>query len=136
MRDRPVGEEFVSSEHQMKAALQTYIDGFTAQDAGMLIELFADDATIEDPVGSEPVRGKDAIAKFYSEGVKVVTHMALSAPIRASHSNAAAMAFDFEMDLGGQKIRTSAIDVMEFDGTGKIKHMRAYWGPSDSRVLE
>lgn len=124
------------TEHDMKAALETYIDAFSTRDADKLVSLFAADATIEDPVGSEPVRGREAIAAFYREGVKVVTHMALSAPVRGSHTNAAAMAFDFEMDINGQRIRTSAIDVMEFDEDGKIRRMRAYWGPSDSRELD
>lgn len=120
------------NEEVMKAALQAYIDAFKAGDAEKLISLFAEDATIEDPVGSDLVRGKDAIANMYRQGVQVVTDIALSAPIRGSHSNAAAMAFDFEMNLDGMVIRTSAIDVMEFDDAGKIITMRAYWGPSDS----
>lgn len=120
------------SEQEMKAALQRYIDAFNARDADALISLFADDATIEDPVGSDPVHGKEAIAEMYRQGVKMVTAMSLSAPIRGSHGNAAAMAFDFKMNLGGQNVRTSAIDVMEFDDDGKIRRMRAYWGPSDT----
>lgn len=124
------------TEHHMKSALQRYIDGFASRDADKIIALFADDATIEDPVGSGTiVSGKEAIEKMYRGGVAVVTHMELSAPIRGSHSNVAAMAFDFEMDFGGNKVRTSAIDVMEFNDDGKIVRMRAYWGPSDSRPL-
>lgn len=126
----------MTSEQEMKAALQEYIDAFDAGDAERLIALFADDATIEDPVGSDPVRGGEAIAAFYRAGVGVVTKMSLSAPIRGSHANAAAMAFDFEMELEGQKIRTSAIDVMEFNEDGKIQRMRAFWGPSDSGVVD
>lgn len=120
------------TEQEMKAALQQYIDGFNAKDAEAIISLFADDAILEDPVGSEPVQGKEAIAAFYRQGVMVVTEMKLSAPIRGSHSNAAAMAFDFAMELEGHTVRTSTIDVMEFNEDGKIVNMRAYWGPSDS----
>lgn len=124
------------TEEHMKSALQQYIDGFKARDAEKIIALFADDATIEDPVGSgKIVSGKAAITEMYRGGVNVVTDMKLSAPIRGSHSNAAAMAFDFEMEFGGNKVRTSAIDVMEFNDDGKIVRMRAYWGPSDSRQL-
>lgn len=94
------------SEADMKAALHAYIDGFNAGDA-------------------------DAISAFYRQGVGYVTHMALSAPIRGSHANAAAMAFEFEMEIQGRRSRTSAIDVMEFNDLGKIRRMRAYWGPSD-----
>ncbi len=122
------------SEQEMKAALQKYIDAFQERDADALAALFAEDATVEDPVGSEVLRGKEAITAFYRKAVLVVTHMALSTPIRGSHGNAAAMAFDFEMNLGGRKVKTSAIDVMEFDADGKIKTMRAYWGKGDSKV--
>jgi steroid delta-isomerase len=124
------------NELKMKAALQKYIDAFKAQDADALIVLFADDATIEDPVGSELVVGIENIAAFYRQGVQMVTHMELSAPIRGSHGNAAAMAFDFEMVYEGRKSRVSAIDVMEFDEEGKIKRMRAYHGPSDVVAVE
>lgn len=120
------------SEQDMKAALQAYIDAFNAKDAEALVSLFAEDAIVEDPVGRDPIQGKAAIAAFYGKGVQVVTKMTLAPPIRGSHGNAAAMAFEFEMDLKGRKIKTSAIDVMEFDEDGKVKHMRAYWGPSDS----
>lgn len=124
------------NETDMKAALQAYIDGFKAGDAEAIIALFAENATIEDPVGGgKVVEGIDAIGEFYRQGVTYVTKMDLSAPIRASHASAAAMAFDFEMNIEGQTIRTSAIDVMEFDDAGKVVRMRAYWGPSDSRVV-
>lgn len=124
------------SEDHLKSALQQYIDGFKERDADRIIALFADDATIEDPVGGgKIVSGMPAISEMYRGGVNVVTDMALSAPIRGSHSNSAAMAFDFELEFGGNRIRTSAIDVMEFNDDGKIVRMRAYWGPSDSRPL-
>ncbi len=66
----------------------------------------------------------------------VVTDMQLAAPIRGSRGDAAVMASDFEMKIGDQQIRTSAIDVMEFDEGGKIQRMRAYWGPSDTHRQE
>lgn len=121
----------MATESEMKAALEAYIDGFNAKDADAIIALFAEGATIEDPVGSDPVVGKEAIAAFYREGVRVVTKMELSAPVRGSHGNSAAMAFEFEMEWEGATVRVSAIDVMEFDEGGKIKRMRAYHGPSD-----
>ncbi len=123
-------------EHVMRAAMQEYIDAFRARDADRLIALFAQDAVVEDPVGSEPIQGVAAIAEFYRYAVQVVTGMSLAAPIRGSHANAAAMAFDIEMDVEGQWMKTGTIDVMEFDDDGKITQMRAYWGPSDASILD
>lgn len=62
--------------------------------------------------------------------------MKLSAPICGSHANAGANAFEFTMNWDGKVMHTNVIDVMEFDEQGKITHMRAYWGPGDSRVLK
>lgn len=119
----------------MKAALQAYIDGFNASNAQAIIALFADDASIEDPVGSQPIEGKEAITEFYQRAVEVVESLTLAAPIRGSHTNAAAMAFDIEMVINNKRMVTRAIDVMEFDADGKIISMRAYWGPGDAQVL-
>lgn len=126
------------SEQHMKAALQAYIDGFNARDGDAIAALFADDATIEDPVGTDAsniVQGKPAIIEFYRGAVHAVEEMKLSAPIRASHGRAAAMAFEFTMHWDGNVVHTNVIDVMEFDENGKITSMRAYWGPSDSKVV-
>src|SRR5690625_1975906 len=127
--------DYMPTEQQMKAALQAYIDGFNAKDAEALASLFADDATIEDPVGTQPIQGKETIAQFYRKAVKAVQEMKLSSPIRGSHSNAAAMAFEFTMNWEGKTMHTKVIDVMEFNQDGKITSMRAYWGPGDSREL-
>ncbi|RKD25856.1 steroid delta-isomerase [Ammoniphilus oxalaticus] len=121
------------TEQKMKAALQQYLDGFNQQDADAIITLFADNARIEDPVGSEQiVQGKEAITTFYKGAVKVVERLELDTPIRSSYSNYAAMAFTIHMVIDGQKRVTRAIDVMTFDNTGKIIDMKAYHGPSDS----
>lgn len=45
----------------MKAALLDYVAAFNAADAGRVVALFADDATVEDPVGSPVVAGREAI---------------------------------------------------------------------------
>lgn len=119
-------------EQHMKAALQAYLDGFAAKDADAVVALFAENAVVEDPVGSEPIRGRAALAKFYGRAVQMVSQLRLAAPIRGSHGNAAAMAFDVEMLIDGREAKVQTIDVMEFDADGKIASMRAYWGPSNA----
>lgn len=111
----------------MKAALQTYLDHFNAGDLDALAGLFADDATVEDPVGAPAHHGKAAIRAFYQDAMKNGATLSLSAPIRGSHGNAAAMAF--EAKVGPLTIRI--VDVMTFDEAGKITSMKAYFGPED-----
>lgn len=120
-------------EAQMKAALQGYIDGFNAADLGAILGLFADDAVVEDPVGTPPITG-DQLKEFYGRGVDMGTRLTLDAPIRGSHGNCAAMAFTVHTVVGGTPVIIQSLDVMTFNDAGKISHMRAYWGPGDYRT--
>lgn len=116
----------------MRGVLQAYVDGFNARDAEAISSLFTDDARIEDPVGGGKVlEGKAEIHAFYEGAVQVVERIELEAPIRASYSNAAAMAFVSYFEMDGKKMASRALDVMTFNEDGKIIDMKAYHGPSD-----
>ncbi|MDD2239375.1 MAG: nuclear transport factor 2 family protein [Kiritimatiellae bacterium] len=124
--------EPMASEHQMRIALQAYIDLFNRHDGRGLAALFADHARIEDPVGGATiVEGRTAINEFYRRAVTKVDRLELVAPIRTSYGAAAAMAFDIHMQADGHPLLIRVIDVMTFDAHGKIVDMKAYHGPSD-----
>lgn len=120
---------------QMREALQRYIDAINAGDTDAVVALYADHATIEDPVGAPPIQGREAIAAFYGKVVPWGLKLKLVAPIRASHGNAAAMAFEVDAPaLGGGRSIIRVIDVMTFDAEVKFTSMRAYWAPDDMSV--
>ena len=125
----------MTSEEDMKRAMQAYIAGFNRADAEAVIALYADDATVEDPVGKEPLVGKSKIAEFYRMAIKTGAKLSLAAPVRASHSNSAAMAFDVNLNMPQGRTLIRVIDVMTFNEHGKFKSMRAYWGPGDMEML-
>lgn len=119
-------------ESRMRSVMQAYIDGFNSALGESLAALFADHARIEDPVGGAViVEGRAAIDEFYRRAVEVVDRLELVAPIRTSQSNFAAMAFDIHLRFDGKPTCIRAIDVMEFDDTGKIIGMKAFHGPGD-----
>ena len=128
-----------SNQQQMKQAMQAYIDAFNRSDADAIVALYADDATVEDPVGTPVKSGRKAIAEFYAYAIKSGARLRLAAPIRGSHGNSAAMAFDVELNMpqGDKTARAviRVIDVMTFDKEGKFSSMRAFWGASDMEVL-
>ena len=111
----------------MKAALQAYIDRFNAGDADGIAALYAENGTVEDPVGSPAKHGRKEIAEFYKGAMQVGAKLALAAPIRGSHANSAAMAFTAKAG----PMTVHVIDVMTFDDKGKFATMKAYWGPED-----
>jgi len=124
----------MSDEQGMKRALQAYIDHFNAADPQAISDLFADDASVEDPVGTPTMKGREAIAAFYRSSVATGARLKLAAPIRASHGNAAAMAFDVELNMPQGPAVIRVIDTFTFDGAGKFTSMRAFWGPSDMEL--
>ena len=85
------------------------------------------DAALEDPVGAPAHHGTEAIRAFYVDAMKNGAKLSLAAPMRGSHGNAAAMAF--EAKIGTLTVRI--IDVMTFNEAGKIASMQAYFGPED-----
>jgi steroid Delta-isomerase len=80
------------SEATMKAALRAYFGDFSAGNLDRATSQFADEATVEDPVGAPAHSGKAEIRAFFEDVFKKGLKLSLSAPIRGSHGNAAAMA--------------------------------------------
>jgi len=109
--------------------IRRYIAAFNARDYDTLLALFAQDAVLEDPVGSSPVRGKGNIRAFYEQFKDWQSSLALDGEIRIAD---AAVAFPFRVDMGeGQEI--AVIDTFLFDTAGQIREMRAFWGPRNIR---
>lgn len=121
----------MADETKMKAGMQAYIDTFNRADAAGIADLYADDATVEDPVGSPLKKGKAEIAAFYKMAVATGAKLKLAAPIRASHGDSAAMAFDVELNMPQGRMVIHVIDVMTFNAAGQFTSMRAFWGSSD-----
>jgi steroid delta-isomerase len=115
------------SQEVMKAAMQAYIDAFNSGSVEAIAALYAENATVEDPVGSPVKSGLAQIRAFYSHSIATGAKLSLDAPVRGSHGNAAAMAFTAR--IGPVSVRV--IDVMTFDEAGKFTSMKAYFGPGD-----
>jgi steroid delta-isomerase len=115
------------TEQAMKAAMQAYIDTFNGGDAAAVAALYADAATVEDPVGSPVKHGRAEIEAFYAHSIATGAKLALDAPIRGSHGNSAAMAFSARIG----PITVRVIDVMTFDEAGRFTSMKAYFGRGD-----
>ena len=111
----------------MKNAMRAYIDAFNSGSAEAVAALYAEDATVEDPVGTPPRHGKAAILDFYRGTIATGAKLALDGPVRGSHGNSAAMAFTAR--IGPVTVRV--IDVMTFDEAGRFTSMKAYFAPDD-----
>ncbi|MDO3401116.1 nuclear transport factor 2 family protein [Mycolicibacterium neoaurum] len=115
----------------LQGFVQRYLDTVSGGSADDVAALYAEDATLEDPVGGGEVHiGRQAIAGFYKnvQGAEISTEL-LS--FRAGGTEAA---FVFAITVGGA-MRIEPIEVMTFNGEGLITSMEAYWGPADITQL-
>jgi len=122
------------SDSHIAQVLQAYVDAVSGDDVEKIIELYSEDAVVEDPVGTEPHRGHDALRAFYQIAVDAVEKMVLEGNprIRDNWGTCAMAAYPKGMDM---KFCMETLDVMEFNDEGKIIRMTAYWGDSNARQL-
>jgi steroid Delta-isomerase len=121
------------SAEQINQTVTRYLDFVSKGQPDEIAALYADDATVEDPVGGEVHIGRQAIRGFYGtfENVKAQTEVLT---IRAL-GNEAAFHWTLTIDVGGSGTRIDIISVMTFDDDGNIASMKAYWGPDNITQL-
>jgi steroid delta-isomerase len=113
----------------IRNTVNRYIELVAKGSADDLVELYADDATVEDPVGGEVHIGRHAIHGFYA-AVNEVQRECELVTLRIA-GNEAAFQFRLTVTAGGHRMVIEPIDVMVFDSRGKIASMKAYWSPED-----
>lgn len=118
------------STQTMTQAVETYIASYCKGDLDGIVSIFAEDATVEDPVGAPVLHGRDAIREFMGGGVGMGAQLRLLGAIRCV-ADTAAFPFAVELDMDGAKKRIEVIDVFRFDDAGKVTQMRAVWGPQN-----
>lgn len=111
----------------MIATVHKYVEAFEKQDIDIIRDIYADDAVVEDPVGTDPHRGMDAICEFYEKGLSAGAKLELTGNCRCAGYS---VAFPFRVVLGEMKIEI--IDVFTFNDDGKVVDMKAYWGPENA----
>lgn len=122
------------TEEQMVRAVHDYVAAFDKSDAEMAVTLFAENGTVEDPVGAPILKGRPAIRNFYTQVMTRGAKLRLEGAVRAG-ANYAAFAFSALMDSAGEK-RIEVIDTFRFDDQGKVVEMRAFWGPGNTHGLK
>ena len=113
-----------------ESAVHAYVAALNAGDVEAIVALYADDASVEDPVGSAPVVGRAAIRAFYTRSLAVPLLVALEGPVRVA-GRECAFPFSVSLTYEGRRMKFRPIDTFRFDAVGRIVQMRAYFGPSN-----
>ena len=123
------------SDDAIRETIQRYQTTFSADDRDGWLALFADDAVLEDPVGSPPHEGRAAIAGFWDD-VHARTERGV---VRMTHGPAvcgleAAWAFELDVTLtSGRRSLVEIIDHGTFTEEGRIRSIRAFWSTATAR---
>ncbi|MEM9013732.1 MAG: nuclear transport factor 2 family protein [Pseudomonadota bacterium] len=124
-----------SIEEKIEATIQGYFDAFNALDANAVVVLFADNATVEDPVGTPLKSGSDEIISFYERSMQSKAKLQRTGPARINNQEAA-FPFRAQVTMPQGRLEIDVIDHMTFDEDGKILTMRAFFGEANTRMLK
>jgi steroid delta-isomerase len=116
------------------AIVKRYLDTVATGTAADVAALYAEDATLEDPVGGGEVHiGREAITGFYkmTEAVSIKTELLT---LRTGGLEAA-FVFAITVGEGEGSMRIEPIEIMHFNAEGQITAMKAYWGPENVTQL-
>lgn len=122
----------VASNEQIREVIHRYVDRVANGTTDEIVALYADGATVEDPVGSEVRTTRASIREFYA----TLEGMEQDGRVLTARINGGEAAFQFELvtKAGDQTITLAPIDVMTFDDDGRITSMKAYWSDDDMVV--
>ena len=123
----------MTSAEQIAATVKRYVGLVATGTPDDLVALYAPEAVLEDPVGSEPKKGHAGIREFYA----VIENMEQTSELLTLRvaGNRAAFHFSLSTKVGDKTMELSPIDVMKFDDDGKIVSMQAYWGQDDLKFV-
>lgn len=120
------------TQEQMVAVVQAYVDGFAAGDVEAVVALFAEGATVEDPVGTPMKRGRDEIRTFYAGSMATGARLQLLGEPRCA-ADYVAFPFAVHLEWQGRRQIIEVIDTFRLDASGKITEMRAFFGPANMK---
>ncbi|NLG47611.1 nuclear transport factor 2 family protein [Gordonia sp. (in: high G+C Gram-positive bacteria)] len=127
-------QQEIGLSDKIAATVQAYIDGLNNGTADDLADLFADGATVEDPIGA-PIRGTRAeLVEFYG----IITSLdSRDATLKWTKIAGDTAVFEFTLvtGTGGMSFEITPVDIMVFNDEGKIVSMRAVWDQSDLKQV-
>lgn len=127
----------MATAEDIRATVARYTETMSAADKEGWLALFNPDASLEDPVGTDPHRGIEAIGAFFDLAQSLADSITLvrTGPTRVA-GREAAFPMQAISDLGGTRMVIDIIDVMSFDDEARITSMRAFWDPAEMRPLD
>ena len=132
----------MSNEHPARAAARRSMDAVHQKNKEAWVANFADDAIIEDPIGSSPLdpdgrghRGKDAIAAFWDKQIgpnRILFNIVESYAAGSEVANVGAITITMP---NGVVTMVNGVFTYAVNDAGKLLSLRAYWELSNMKVF-
>ena len=121
---------------QIRDTVNRYVAAFSAGDRVAWLGTFADDATLEDPVGSPVRTGMEAIGEFFDQMPSLADSitLTLNGPVIVCGPEAA-FSFRAQSKVGESTFELDVIDVMTFGADARITAQRAFADFTAARPL-
>ena len=118
-----------SKSARIRSVLGAYCQGFRAEDLDAICALYADNATVEDPIGTPKKEGSGEIRDFYAMSLQARPRLRSGGePVIVGSFSATPLIV--EIDYNGKHRTVELISVMSFDEDCRITSMTAYFDPA------
>jgi steroid Delta-isomerase len=122
----------MTKQEKMAQAPALYLQALNDKNLDAIVALYAEDAEVEDPVGTAPHKGIAAVRAFYEGVMGSDLQAELTGPVRIAADE---VAFPFTVKTVAGGITMHIIDVFKFNEEGLVCSMRAFWGESNAVPL-
>ncbi|MEO9329565.1 nuclear transport factor 2 family protein [Gordonia aurantiaca] len=126
--------EQASLVDKIDAAVDSYIQLLTSGTAEQIADLYAPDATVEDPIGADIRNTREQLVEFYST-ITGMDERSATLKWKKTAGDTAVFEFTLVTKTSGLAFEITPVDIMVFDENGKVKSMRAVWRPEDLKQL-
>ena len=123
-----------ASPEKIREVIEQYVARVATGTTDEIMELYAEGATVEDPVGTDVRTTVDSIREFYTMLTGLGYRTATLGIVKIAGGGQAAFSFELTVKAEGMTYTVAPIDVMTFDDDGRITSMRAFWGDTDMVV--
>ncbi|AYN30767.1 steroid Delta-isomerase [Streptomyces albus] len=131
-------EDFMQDEQKRKEIVAEYFRKVNEGDVDAIVEMFTENATIEDPVGKDVREGRAAQREYFNSNVTAEVTIEPGHLSAGQDGKSVAVALAAEMtnilDPNRTRVKINAVDVFTLTPEGKIDSMRVFWGMTDIGV--
>jgi steroid delta-isomerase len=121
----------MASKEMIESAIDAYLGAIRDMDADAFANAFAPDGVSNDPVGTPPHEGHDAIRAFLQGILAACESVSLTPNQVFVAGDSAALKWTGQLTTrSGQSVTFEGIDVIQVNDNSKIQTLHAFWDPA------